>query len=143
MSPAESSSVSSSSSCSNSSLYQALSPREVSGTPRGSITTGFVIHLIGEEETHALHEGYLDRVCVFEYRQVERGARAAGFVGVELNASLLPALVEVTQLTILERRRPTLDSVDLDVLTTIDRWWIDEIRNACFHAGNVSPPPPP
>jgi len=54
---------------------------------------GFVVDLIRQEEAHALHEGYLDRVCVFQDRQVERGAGAAGFVGVELNASLLPALI--------------------------------------------------
>jgi len=54
-----------------------------------------VVDLIGQEETHALHECDLDRVCVFEDRQVERVTRTAGLVGVELDASLLPALVEV------------------------------------------------
>ncbi len=55
-----------------------------------------MVHLIRQEETHALHECDLDRVRVFEDRQIEGVTRAAGAVGVELDASLLPALVEVT-----------------------------------------------
>jgi len=90
---------------------------------------GAVVDLIGEEETQSLHEGDLDRVRVFEDGQFERVTRAAGVVGAELDASLLPALMEVTQLTVLERGRSALDSVDLDVLTTSDVGWKDEIRN--------------
>ena len=55
-----------------------------------------MVYLIRQKETHALHECYLDRVRVFEDRQIERVTRAAGLVGVELDASLLPALVKVT-----------------------------------------------
>ena len=118
--PSGSSSSSPLSSTGNSSLYQASSPREVSGTPRGSITTcwgrgskvvrlrleeavckvekesgGSVVDLVGKEETHPLHERDLDRIRVFEDGQVEGVTRTAGTVGVELDASLLPALVEV------------------------------------------------
>jgi hypothetical protein len=57
---------------------------------------GFVVHLIRQEEAHALHECDLDRVRVFEDRQIQGVPRAAGAIGVELDASLLPALVEVT-----------------------------------------------
>jgi hypothetical protein len=32
--------------------------------------SGFVVHLIRQEETHALHECNLDRVRVFEDRQI-------------------------------------------------------------------------
>ena len=31
---------------------------------------GAVVDLIGQEEAHALHEGYLDRVRVFQDRQI-------------------------------------------------------------------------
>ena len=56
---------------------------------------GSVVDLVGKEETHPLHERDLDRIRVFEDGQVERVTRTAGAVGVELDASLLPALVEV------------------------------------------------
>ena len=98
-----------------------------------------MVDLVGEEETQSLHEGDLNRVRVFEDRQFERVTRTARAVGAELNASLLPALVEVTQLTVLERRRSALDSIDLDVLTTGDVRWIDEIRNAHAMAPYPSP----
>jgi hypothetical protein len=89
-----------------------------------------VVDLVSKKEPHALHECDLDGVRVFEDRQVERVTRTAGLIGVELDASLLPALVEMTQLTVFECGRTALDAVDLDVLTTSDGRWIKKFGNA-------------
>jgi len=73
-------------------------PAEIGGGSLQGIEeegSGLVVDLVGEEETQALHERDLNRVGVFEDGHVEGVARAAGAVGVELDSSLLPALVEV------------------------------------------------
>jgi hypothetical protein len=65
---------------------------------------GFVVDLVGEQQTHALHERNLDGVSVLKHGQFDRGLCAAGAVGVELNAFQLPALVEVAEFLFLESR---------------------------------------
>jgi hypothetical protein len=47
--------------------------------------------------------------------------------------------VEVTQLTVLECRRTTLDSVDLDMLTPSNGWWVEKLRNAHENGSLPSP----
>jgi hypothetical protein len=56
---------------------------------------GFGVDLPVEDEAHDLHERDLDGICVLEHGQVERGASAAGAVGVEHDAGFLPILMEV------------------------------------------------
>ncbi len=99
---------------------------------------GFVFDLLGEKQTHDLHEGDLNGVGVFEQREIEREAGAARLVGIDLDATLLPALVEETKSAILERRGAALDSVDFDVLTTSDVLRIKKFRNA--HERLLPPP---
>ena len=57
---------------------------------------GFAVQLAAEDQAHDLHERDLDGVGVLEHGQVERGAGAAGAVGVEDDAGFLPILMEIT-----------------------------------------------
>src|SRR5579859_5621217 len=82
---------------------------------------GFVLDLLGDEQAHDLHEGNLNGVGVFEQRQDEGGAAAAGARGVETDALVLVALVKKTETVAAQRGRSALGAIDFEMLTTI---WI-------------------
>jgi hypothetical protein len=65
-----------------------------------------------------LHERNLNGVGVFEYREIEGGAASAGAVGVEDDASVLPAFVEVAIVVTLQCGRFALGAVDFEMFAT-------------------------
>jgi hypothetical protein len=96
---------------------------------------GFRVHLSAEDQAHDLHERDLDGVGVFEHRQVEGGASAAGAVGIEDDAGFLPTFMKVTKVIAFQRGRSALSAVDFQVFAT---------RNAIgIKRHKKSPPPPP
>ena len=96
---------------------------------------GFGVDLPVEDEAHDLHERDLDGICVLEHGQVERGASAAGAVGVEHDAGFLPILMEVAIVVASECGRSALGAVDFEVFTTGNAAGINRHKK--------SPPPSP
>jgi hypothetical protein len=79
---------------------------------------GFGVYLSAEDEAHDLHERDLDGVGVFEHGQIERGAAAAGAVGVEDDTGFVPAFVEIAKVIAFQGGRSALGAVDFKVLAT-------------------------
>ena len=85
-----------------------------------------MIDLLSDEQAHHLGQAHLDGIGVFEHGQRDFAAFAAN-VGIDLDALLAILLVEVAKLVAAERGRSALNTVDFDVLTASDSFWI--VRN--------------
>jgi hypothetical protein len=81
---------------------------------------GFVVDLAGDQQTHDLHEGDLDRVGVLEDGQVEGGRRLASLGGIDHDALVVPLFMKETEAAIANRGRSALRPIDLDVLAARD-----------------------
>jgi hypothetical protein len=77
--------------------------------------SGLVVDAAGEQQARDLHQGKLDGVGVFEWRQVEQGDGGA-FSRIAKAVSLAPLIVEVTELLGAQGGRAELVAIDLDVL---------------------------